>query len=241
MIDANGSGRRKIVNDDGCPQWSPKGNRFAYLSHRDRAIHIVDARTGSSRKLVADVSPFAWSPSGSEIAFPSSGRIGITLVGVSDGRARVVNVRGEHCVDPSLSHVTWAPGRSILFEVDCGDPPRFVYMIRPDGTHERNLTPKRQESFVDSWSPDGRKIAFGTLVGQIPTLFVANADGSGATNISGAQGGSGAVWSPDSRMLVYQRNSDLYAVGVDGRGRRLIWRHVADNASGPVSTAWQPQ
>ena len=264
VINANGQGRRKIVDGEAYPEWSPTGSLLAYFAFSDGAIHVVNADTSASRKLVANVLPesFAWSPAGSELAFlteahahSSQGKLAISVVGLTDGRTRLVrvNMSPSPCDGPSLGGLSWAPGKSILFDVYCGDQsPSFIYSIWPDGTHERNLTPKRQTSSGASWSPDRKWIAFGGWVGQNSRsphteLFVMNPDGSRVTNVSRRAGYSFAgVWSPDSQTIAFQHRGragryppvDLFTIGVDGRGARLIWRNGV-NVSG-ADIAWQP-
>ena len=130
-----------------------------------------------------------------------------------------------------------------------------VWTMRPDGSAERRLPPKRV-TFRDSvtlnadrplrWSPSGRRIAFvATRRGlgkgrssQYDELFVMNADGSGARRLTWTRAAWASVfhdnpsWSPDGRRIVFDRNDDgpdgIYVINANGRGKRpLIQAHRA--------------
>jgi len=54
------------------------------------------------------------------------------------------------------------------------------------------------------WSPDGLQLAFISDVSGKPQVFIANADGTGAWQVTDdPQGASDPIWSPDSQYLLY--------------------------------------
>jgi TolB protein len=133
-----------------------------------------------------------------------------------------------------------------------------------DGSALRRLsgcTGNRCLSALESWSPDGKKLAFlrGTSVagGNLPlsrlSLFVINADGSGKERLASCGRppdgclGDRLSWSPDGSMIAFSRyRLGLYVVSVKtGAVRRLTNCQV--HTSGPpakycgdVSPAWSP-
>ena len=72
-----------------------------------------------------------------------------------------------------------------------------------------------------AWSPDGTRLAFNKYGGEAlpPTLWVINADGSEATEVS-AIGLVGPEWSPDGTRLatIYLGGGILHVIQADGSG-----------------------
>jgi hypothetical protein len=129
------------------------------------------------------------------------------------------------------------PGQNgkIAFESAGG----IVEAINPDGTGRTTLT----TGFDPSWSPDGSRIAFRRGDG----LYVASADGSGATLIvAGGTRMGGPTWSPDGTQLAFVRHglcdrdgcsqSHLFVTNQDGTGTH----EVQISALRPAEPAWSP-
>jgi Tol biopolymer transport system component len=95
-----------------------------------------------------------------------------------------------------------------------------IYTVMPDGSHLRNLIAENTTNA--SWSPDGSKIAFRSVVGQNPNntqLSVMNADGSGRTVLSPVDWLSDPAWSPDGQTIAFYApgpEAQISLVGVDG-------------------------
>jgi TolB protein len=79
-----------------------------------------------------------------------------------------------------------------------------------------------------SWSPDGRHLAFRRMVMEVNSeVFVANADGSGAHNLTSHPAFDGwPAWSPDGSQIAFasNRNSSyqIFIMRADGSGVRLL-------------------
>jgi Tol biopolymer transport system component len=78
-----------------------------------------------------------------------------------------------------------------------------IAVIRTDGTGYRNLTrsPDANE-WGPVWSPDGRQIAYSSDENGMPQLFVMDADGSNARQLSDVWGEYPA-WSPDGSRIAF--------------------------------------
>jgi len=83
------------------------------------------------------------------------------------------------------------------------------------------------------YSPDGRRIAFGSFSrgGVQGAVYVMNADGSGVRRLTPAWlGGFAPDWSPDGRQLAVQNNcctpatAGLWRINVDGTGLTRLTR-----------------
>jgi Tol biopolymer transport system component len=99
-----------------------------------------------------------------------------------------------------------------------------IFVVNPDGTEPKNLTPPGRMDFDPSWSPDGRRILFSLN----DDLYVMNADGSGrALLVEGRPEVRAYLWSPDGRSIAFtfggfvgdELFSDLWVMAADGSGR----------------------
>jgi TolB protein len=70
-----------------------------------------------------------------------------------------------------------------------------VYVLNADGSGLRNLTRSAAPESGSTWSPDGRKIAFGRSPdGRSTDIYVMNADGTGQRRL--ARNAGWMVWAP---------------------------------------------
>jgi Tol biopolymer transport system component len=106
-----------------------------------------------------------------------------------------------------------------------------IFVVSPDGSGLRNLTPDDARESNPIWSPDGRKILFSKNDG----LYVMNSDGSGRVNLAdGDQGIFEHRWSPDGRMIAFvairqeglDEVDDLWAMQADGNGKVKLAEHA---------------
>ena len=96
-------------------------------------------------------------------------------------------------------------------------------------------------------SPDGRRIAFTSLVNGWLQIFVANSDGTGVTRLTnGNVDDDEPVWSPDGTRIAFQRwdtsvggQADIVVMNADGSGQQVLTAdHGRTNQSDP---AWSAQ
>jgi len=84
-----------------------------------------------------------------------------------------------------------------------------VYLIRPDGTGLRSLTPGEEYFYRFGWSPDGSHIAVVTSACDAPRVSVIDVDSGDAVEVAAFDGSAGGqqwvvgrpLWSPDGRQL----------------------------------------
>lgn len=113
---------------------------------------------------------------------------------------------------------------------------RDIYVVRPDGSERTRLTTGMQ-AVGPAWSPDGRKIAFGTLPWGDGSIYVMNADGTELQAVASGPGFRiGPSWSPDGEEIVFALRDSMYTVAAEGGDPTLL--HAC--ALGCQWPSWSP-
>jgi len=168
---ADGSGVRRLTQagktEDSDPAWSPDGRTIAFSKHTRggvRTLGVYGMRADGRlqhwlTRSHCDYDP-AWSPNGKRIVVS---RCGALVVVNADGtRARRLTRPPPGSADEQPD---WSPkGRSIAFIRIGSDDRAVLWLIRTDGTGERQLTDGGDEN-SPSWSPSGRLVAFTSYTG----------------------------------------------------------------------------
>jgi TolB protein len=100
-----------------------------------------------------------------------------------------------------------------------------VYVVGVDGTGLHRLWQGKRTPTDVTWSPDGRRLAFGT---RRAGIWVMDADGSNPVPVAGVRAGS-LTWSPDGRRIAftskgYGDDPDIWLMNADGSSIRLLKR-----------------
>jgi Tol biopolymer transport system component len=212
----------------------------------------VTVTTGGSPP---DADGYLLSLDGSMPGKPIESTTEVTFVDLAPG-THTVTLSGlaENCRMTGESHLetTVAPGvtSEIAFQVVCapaliafssnGVDLQAIFVVKPDGTGLKNLSPPDAFDFNPVWSPDGRRLLFLGL----EDLYVMNADGSGrARLVEGRPEVGSARWSPDGSMIAFTFEGfddddeffiDLWVVRSDGSGRIKLAAGIDAGAS------WSP-
>ncbi|HEY0992555.1 MAG TPA: hypothetical protein VGD80_36125 [Kofleriaceae bacterium] len=229
------------------PSLSPDGARMVYITVvAGREQLFVSGIDGSKPVQIThddyDHEDPAWSPDGKKIAFVSM-QGGLELIAMMDpdgSRVEVLTPRTVRAIHPN-----WAP-----------DSARLAYC-----TDDDLAPPKKNESEIDvidiktrritrlisggintypSWSPDGKKLAFRRILGELNSeVFIANADGSDAKNLTNHPAFDGwPAWSPDGSRIAFasNRNSSyqIFVMKPDGSEVAL----VANTEGRATAPAW---
>ena len=107
-----------------------------------------------------------------------------------------------------------------------------IFVMNSDGSDQRRLTTNTAADWSPTWSPDGSQIFFGR--NWPDRVWVMNADGTGATNLSSGGYASeyGIQPSPDGRYVAYDGNKG--APGVPSvSGEVVVGEFVNDRINPP--------
>ena len=120
---------------------------------------------------------------------------------------------------PSAPLALAVGGNTIVFQRDSAGV-SGIYTMNDDGT---NLT-RLREGERPAWSPDHSKIVFEAS----NTVFIMNADGTGAKPLTGVAGDRMPSFNGDGTKVVFAHdndktgNSEIFIVNADGTNRQLL-------------------
>jgi hypothetical protein len=278
-VHADGSGRERVFGPDAAVRrdriaWSPDGSRmafrFALVGHF--GIYTSNADGSDVRQLTDGVNDSwpSWSPDGLQVVF-SSTRADPTVGGCTPGDdggcptdLYVMEADGSNVTrltdDPGAEFApAWSPEGSEIAYVHAGGPgspgPGLSWTIRrvdPDGADDGPIASTPEGSnFQPTWSPDGTRLAYGSIRGEEWWVFTASAGGGDEHVVAGATlaDDPGAMWSvedvswsPDGSWIAFTGlaspgiGSSLFLARPDGSERH----EVASDEYGLGQIAWRP-
>jgi TolB protein len=105
---------------------------------------------------------------------------------------------------------------------------RDVYVMRPDGTHQQNLTGNPADDSRPSFSPDGERIAFASGAGNDAEIFVMRVDGTHRSQLTHNSSDDAAPsFSPNGRRIAFESDrrgngQGIFVMRADGSHQHLI-------------------
>jgi TolB protein len=217
-------GKDLILN----PRFNAQGQQIVYsaLSQRGLKVWVLDIETGR-REAIQGTGNMAYaprfSPDGQSILFSSDtdGDSNVFIKNLRTGALRQLTDSPSIDTSPDMS----PDGRQIIFTSDRGGSPQ-IYRMNPDGSGVRRLTFGAGQYSTAVWSPKGDMIAFTRQTGGRFQIGVMNADGSGERSLAEAYLVEGPTWSPNGRVIMFQREAapgaspTLWSVDVSGANLR---------------------
>jgi Tol biopolymer transport system component len=222
------NGRIAYVSDAAC--------RFGPTLKNDDIFSMAPDGSGKADLTMSanpDGAP-AWSADGTKLAFTRPGKANNDDIFVmsSNGKAQ----KNVTKTSPDDANPDWTPdGSKITYDVGGAQ----VFEANQDGTGKTALVPGGYEA---AWSSTG-KIAYSASVEPSNSeIFVANADGGGAHNVTNAPGydDDSAVWSPDGTKIAFVRfygsAGEIFVMNADGSGQADLTNNPANDGD----PTWSP-
>ena len=181
VMNADGSGKRQVTTSplrDTMPAWSPDGRWIAFTRKRARSqaedLWLIHPDGTGEHLYVRGAAGCGWSPDSRGLVYSRGGDLYV-------GRRRVTRTRAYEAAGAG----SWSSdGRKILFTRwpigKFGD----VYVLDVKSGKTRRLTSTRGDDTDASWSPDGTRILFDSTRDGNREVYVMNANGSRARNLT---------------------------------------------------------
>src|SRR5258708_11413873 len=109
-------------------------------------------------------------------------------------------------LSPNICRAMWSPnGKQILYQSLDDHNVSEIYRMNADGSDPTKLTNVDRDVYTlwPSWSPDGRKIAFGSGTFIHQQIFVMDADGSNLEQLTNGNANWFPEWSPDGKHIAF--------------------------------------
>lgn len=217
-IPANG-GQPVAVTDGSFPDlnpvWSPDGRYLYFSSNRGGSSNIwrvaIDEDTGVTSGVPEAVTAMGATTSVLHFSFSRDGRLAYSAqTEIRNLRSVAFNAAqgtiGKPVSITQGSMQLWFPDPSPdgewLTAYSMGQQ-RHIFVMRTDGSEQRDLTPGDFRYMWPRWSPDGGRIAFSSRRTGDYELWIVNRDGSDLRQLTQSSGGHYSPWSPDGSMIAY--------------------------------------
>lgn len=140
---------------DSAPRWSPDGAQLAFLSDRssgERQLYVMPARGGEPRQVTSlsgHAGAASWAPDGTKIAF--SARVWVEPRPLDPAERLRWEQRPRHVTKAQYK----TDGHGYTF-----DARAHIFILDLATGETKQLTHGDFEDRAESWSPDGREVAF---------------------------------------------------------------------------------
>jgi Tol biopolymer transport system component len=224
IMNADGSGAKKILDRASSPSFSPDGTKLAYFHWTD-GIYVANADGTDlpGKKVLGDTFTrfLDWSHDGRWIAFTAQpGGTGNAVIDIAppDGTAlKDPNARRNVAIGLSPS---WSPDDAQVVFATCREGCGIFRGKSGGGDAVAIVT---DDGGLPSWSPDSKRIVYQKEVDGQKQLFLINPDGTGKKQLTlGATMHVAAVWSADGNYIFYRSPEG---------GNWGIWRMKADGTN----------
>ncbi len=222
-VGSDGSGPVRVTDRAGTnwnPVWSPDGRSVYFSSDRGGAGNLwrvpIDERSGKTLGRPESITASGGGAMKQHITASLDGRwIAYIEHAVTENLFKVpFNSAAGKVSGPATSltsgsrhiHVpnTSPDGTMVAFQ--SFGPQEDIYVIRSDGTNERQLTNDAFRDRMPRWSPDGRSIAFYSNRGGAFDIWMIDAGGGNLRQITNDSAADvRAIWSPDGKRIAGYR------------------------------------
>ena len=219
VVDRDGTNPHKLSEGAGeeyHASYSPDGTKILFVAETNgsRDVWVMDAEGKNPLPLTDDPGledhP-AWSPDGKQIVYTAlpteGGNFDLWVMNADGSGKRKLTFTAANEVFPA-----WQPvGGTIAFATDVNGN-YDLYGIRLGDEKAFPLVTGPANDTRPAWSPDGTKLAFTRWPSEgrslDATIWVANADGTAATELGIPPPAIHPAWSPDGMTLAFQSGSE---------------------------------
>jgi serine/threonine protein kinase len=236
---------------DSAPSFSPDGRTLAFCRWDQwltSDLYLLDLSqdlkpAGEPRRLTFDkkitLSP-AWVPDGSALVYSGDGNLW-RIPARGSTKPERLDFIGQDAYFPITSHQNsrlaychfvqdWN-----IWRMEISSPPG-------KGNHPTKFCPSTKDEGEPKYSPDGKKVAFDSGRSGSGQIWICDADGSNAIQLTKLGGGT-PCWSPDSSRLTFQSDIDghpeIFVVSSSGGSpQRLTSSARSENPSWSKDGRW---
>jgi len=139
----------------------------------------------------------------------------------------VAGVLSGACVEATSDPTASPPVlRNVIIYTTTASGSWQLEVVHPDGSGRRRITQDGADYYTPAISPDGRRIAAARFDGNIPSIYVMDADGTNLKKIGRSSGDYGPAWSPDGLRIAFRSTLDIggnaygriFLMNADGTG-----------------------
>jgi Tol biopolymer transport system component len=227
--------RRLTDGMDGGPAFSPDGRSMAFLRQGPIGsdlylLHLAkdySPQGDPDRIELGNPQCFgaAWTPEGAEIVFSSgrwfsAGRSSALwrIAASKPTKSRSVELPADNVSAPAISRQR----NRLAYVVEKNDENIWRVDLRSPGqspgTPVQLISSTQLEAYPD-YSPDGKKVAFGSTRSGNQEIWMCDSDGTHSVQLTSFGDARGPRWSPDGKRIVYatwRGNRDVYVTSAKG-------------------------
>jgi len=228
-VDPDGTGLTQLTTGatSGHPNYSPDGQKIAYICASFTAICSMDADGSNSVVLISGLTGanwVDWHPGGARISYLAGGNVW-TAQSNGSSPTQLTTGGGFFAADYSPD------GTKLAIQTSSG-----VGVMDADGT---NLVVLAPGGGSPDWSPDGQRIVYNLNTSGQRDIWTIKPDGSGLLRVTNdTKFERDAKWSPDGTRLIVGVDFVLTTMDPDGSNRFSV--HAPPGGENPIWTDWQP-
>jgi serine/threonine protein kinase/Tol biopolymer transport system component len=206
---------------------SPDGSTLAVVRlSQGIGVHLVSLATGADTALLTGQQEWfggiAWSTDGRHLILSANqqGARRLWKLPVAGGGLEQLAIAGEDSYFPSVS----ARGGRLAFVREFGDWDLSRMTLARGQLGSSAPFPSSTRIDLDpAFSPDGHRLAFVSERSGSREVWVSNADGTGASQLTSFRGPTAGrpSWSPDGRLLAFHANGIHVVAAGGGPSRRV--------------------
>ena len=248
------SGEKWLVTKEDSiqPNWSPHGDRIAYIGRNPVPnVMTIPADGGNPIEVTNEAgikgNP-VWSPDGKYVYFVSdrSGSMNVWRVPFDEQSGKVLGpAEAVNTPSPYSAHLSFSRnGKRMVYSEIVRSANLQVGFDPTKETIIGVSKPITQGYRLANWpdlSPDGEWLAFDSRSSKQEALFVINKDGGGQRQVTdGSSKDRQPHWAPDGKRLAFYSDRsgkwEIWVINADGSGQQQL-----TNTSGVVSSSvWSP-